>query len=137
MDTYRIPGLTTSKKGTLLAIYDARRDNSRDLQGNIDICLNRSLDGGQTWEPLQTVLDMKEWGGLPEKYNGVSDADILVDEKTGDIYVAGLWMHGVLDGNTGKWVQGLTQDSTRWIHQWRKRFSTWIGSERNLPVSDH
>lgn len=131
VDTYRIPGLTTSKKGTLLAIYDARRDNSRDLQGNIDICLNRSLDGGQTWEPLQTVLDMKEWGGLPEKYNGVSDADILVDEKTGDIYVAGLWMHGVLDGNTGKWVQGLTQDSTRWIHQWREK-----GSQPGLGVKE-
>ena len=41
------------------------------------------------------------WGGLPEKYNGVSDACILVDEKTGDIYVAGLWMHGVLDGKRG------------------------------------
>lgn len=45
--------------------------------------------------------DMKTWGGLPEKYNGVSDACILVDEKTGDIYVAGLWMHGVLDGKRG------------------------------------
>lgn len=31
---------------------------------------------------------MKDWGGLPEKYNGVSDANILVDENTGDIYVA-------------------------------------------------
>ena len=121
--TSRIPGLITSKKGTLLAIYDARYDSDRDLQGNIDICLNRSMDKGQTWEPLQIVLNMKEWGGLPEKYNGVSDACILVNNRNGDIYVAGLWMHGVLDGETGKWIQGLTNDSTRWRHQWQKKGS--------------
>lgn len=83
--TSRIPGLATSTKGTLLAIYDARYESPRDLQGHMDICLNRSTDGGQTWQPMQVVLDMKDWGGLPEKYNGVSDANILVDENTGDI----------------------------------------------------
>lgn len=121
--TSRIPGLATSKKGTLLAIYDARYESARDLQGHMDIGLNRSTDGGRTWLPMQVILDMKEWGGLPEKYNGVSDACILVDDNTGDIYVAGLWMHGVLDRETGKWVEGLTQDSTRWIHQWHAKGS--------------
>lgn len=81
VNTSRIPGIATSKNGTLLAVYDARYDTSRDLQGNIDIALNRSFDGGETWQPMQVVLDMKTWGGLPEKYNGVSDACILVDEK--------------------------------------------------------
>ena len=91
----RIPGLATSNQGTLLAIFDARYDYSRDLQGNIDIALHRSTDQGLTWQPVQTVLDMGEWGGLPQKYNGVSDACILVDKNTGDIYVAGLWMHEI------------------------------------------
>jgi sialidase-1 len=121
--TSRIPGLTTSKNGTLLAIYDARWETGRDLQGDVDIALSRSFDGGRTWEPMQIVLDMKEWGGLPEKYNGVSDACILVDDNSGDIYVAGLWMYGVLDGETGKWVAGMTVDSTRWIHQWNAKGS--------------
>ncbi|WP_294081229.1 sialidase family protein [Proteiniphilum sp. UBA5384] len=121
--TSRIPGLETSKNGTLLAIYDARYDSGRDLQGHMDIALNRSTDGGRTWDPMQTVLDMNEWGGLPEKYNGVSDACILVDDNTGDIYVAGLWMHGVLDRETGRWVEGMTEDSTRWIHQWHAKGS--------------
>lgn len=121
--TSRIPGLATSKDGTLLAIYDARYESARDLQGHIDIGLNRSTDGGRTWNPMQIVLDMNEWGGLPEKYNGVSDACILVDDNTGDIYVAGLWMHGVLDRETGKWVEGLTKDSTRHIHQWHAKGS--------------
>jgi len=121
--TSRIPGLATSKKGTLMAIYDARYESARDLQGHMDIALNRSFDCGRTWEPMQVVLDRKEWGGMPEKYNGVSDACILVDDRTGDIYVAGLWMHGLLDAETGKWVEGLTADSTRWLHQWRAKGS--------------
>lgn len=116
--TSRIPGIATSKKGTLLAIYDARYESSRDLQGHMDIAMNRSFDKGESWKPMQIILDKKQWGGLPERYNGVSDACVLVDDRTGDIYVAGLWMHGVLDGKTGKWVEGMTQDSTRWIHQW-------------------
>lgn len=116
--TSRIPGLITSSKGTLLAIYDARWDSGRDLQGDVDIALNRSTDNGHTWQPMQRILDQHEWGNLPEKYNGVSDACILCDERTGNLYVAGLWMHGVLDNQTGEWIEGLTKDSTRWIHQW-------------------
>lgn len=121
--TSRIPGIATSKKKTLLAIYDARYEHSRDLQGNIDIALNRSFDGGLTWQPTQIVLDQKTWGNLPEKFNGVSDACILTDDRTGAIYVAGLWMHGVLDSNTGKWMENLSEASTSWNHQWLSRGS--------------
>ncbi len=120
--TYRIPGLTTTTKGTLLACYDIRRDSGRDLQGDIDIGISRSTDGGQTWEPMRIAMDMKEWGGLPQKFNGVSDACLLTDTKTGDVYLAGLWMHGVIN-KEGKWLEGLTQDSTAWNHQWRNRGS--------------
>ena len=121
--TSRIPGIVTSKAKTLLAIYDARYEYSRDLQGNIDIALNRSFDCGATWQPTQIVLDQKNWGNLPEKFNGVSDACILVDDRTGAIYVAGLWMHGIIDGNTGKWVDNLSKTSTRWNHQWLSKGS--------------
>ena len=55
--TSRIPGITTSLKGTLMAIFDARYDSSRDLQGDIDIAMMRSLDGGMSWQPMQIVLD--------------------------------------------------------------------------------
>lgn len=122
VNTYRIPGLTTTKKGTLLAIYDVRRDSNKDIQGNIDVGLSRSNDGGNTWEPMRIVLDMKEWGGLPQKYNGVGDANILVDETNNNIYVFGLWMHGVLDKD-GKFIEGLTEKSTEWEHQWKDKGS--------------
>ena len=122
VDTYRIPGFATTNKGTLLAIYDARRNSSRDLQGDIDIGLSRSSDGGNTWEPMQLVLDMGEWGGLPQKFNGISDACVLVDENSDNIFIAGLWMHGVLN-EKGKWTTGLTKDSDNWEHQWKRKGS--------------
>lgn len=126
--TYRIPGLSTTKSGTLLGIYDIRRDSGRDLQGDMDIGVSRSTDGGNHWETMRIALDMKEWGDLPEKFNGVSDANILVDNKSGDIYIAGLWMHGVISPK-GEWLNGLTADSTAWNHQWRNK-----GSQPGLGV---
>lgn len=122
VNTYRIPALATSNKGTLLAAWDCRYETSRDLQGHIDIGLMRSEDRGKTWLPMQIVLDMGTWGGLPEKFNGVSDGCLLVDKVTGRIWVAALWMHGVLDKD-GKWIEGLTQQSTAWQHQWAGRGS--------------
>lgn len=120
--TFRIPGLVTTTKGSLLAVYDARRLSSRDLQGDIDIGISRSTDGGNTWEPMIIALDMGEWGGLPQKFNGVSDACLLVDKNSGNVFVAGLWMYGVLDDN-GNWIENLNQESREWNHQWRNKGS--------------
>jgi len=71
---------------------------------------------------LQIAIDMKEWGGLPQKFNGVSDACILVDKNSNAIYIAGLWMHGVKNAE-GKWLEGLTNESKDWNHQWKTRGS--------------
>ncbi len=120
--TYRIPGLTTTAKGTLLAVYDARRESSRDLQGDIDIGLSRSTDGGESWEPIRIAMDRGTWGGLSQKFNGISDPCILADPNSGKIYLVALWMHGVLD-KEGKWMEGLTESSTAWNHQWREKGS--------------
>lgn len=122
VDTYRIPGLTTTKNGTLLAIYDVRWDSYKDVQGNIDVGLSRSTDGGNSWEPMKIIMDKGEFGQLPEKFNGVGDAQILVDKNTNNIFVAGLWMHGVLNKD-GKWIKGLTEESDAWNHQWKNKGS--------------
>jgi len=120
--TYRIPGLATTNNGVLLAVYDVRRESSRDLQGDIDIGMSRSTDGGQSWEPMKIILDKGEWGQLSQKFNGVSDANILVDKINNRIFVSALWMHGVLDEN-GKWIEGLTNESDAWEHQWKRKGS--------------
>ena len=118
--TSRIPGLIKTLNGTLIAVYDARYRNSRDLQGDIDICCQRSTDGGKSWGPVIKVLDMGCFGNLPQKYNGVSDASILCNKNTGQIIVAATWMHGVIEKQSGKWVENLNEDSTVWNHQWAK-----------------
>lgn len=129
-NTARIPGLTTTKSGTLIAIWDARYENDRDLQGDMDIVIRRSEDKGASWQDPLTVLDMKEFGGLPERFNGVSDANILVDENTGKIFVFGLWMHGVINPETGKNETRLDEFSPVWNHQWRS-----FGSQPGYDIS--
>ncbi len=79
--TYRIPALTTSDRETLLAVYDMRRRMSRDLQQDIDIKLSRSTDAGQTWEPVRVIMDVGEYGGLPQDQNGCSHPGIIVDRQ--------------------------------------------------------
>ncbi|MBW8200621.1 sialidase family protein [Flagellimonas abyssi] len=94
IDTYRIPGMATTNKGTLIAVYDNRYNDPVDLQEDIDVGMSRSTDGGETWEPMKVIMDMGEYGGLPEDQNGIGDPAVLVDHKTNTIWVAALWLHG-------------------------------------------
>ena len=92
--TYRIPALATSTQGTLLCVYDMRRRSGRDLQEDIDIGLSRSIDGGQTWQAARVIMDMGQYGGLPQEQNGCSDPGIIVDQQTGEIFCFAVWMNG-------------------------------------------
>lgn len=108
VNTYRIPGLATTSKGSLIAVYDVRHKNSGDLPGDIDVGMSRSTDGGRTWEPMRTIIDM---GNDPSfAFDGVGDPSILVDRKTGTIWVAALWSHGNNSWNGSG--QGLSPDQT-------------------------
>jgi sialidase-1 len=60
--TYRIPALVVSARGTVLAFCEGRKTSGRD-DGDIDLLLRRSRDGGATWEPLQLVQE--EGGAEP------------------------------------------------------------------------
>ncbi len=110
--TFRIPAIARTNNGTLLAVYDMRYNSRRDLQGHIDIGLSRSTDGGKTWAAPQPIMDMGQYGGLPQDQNGCSDPNILVDTVSGEIFVSAVWTHG--------------KPGT---HQWRDR-----GSEPGLDI---
>mgnify|MGYP001777099213 CR=1 FL=1 len=110
---FRIPGLVTSNKGTLLGVYDVRYNSSVDLQEHIDIGLSRSTDGGQTWERMRIPMAFGEYNGLPSAQNGVGDPSILVDTKTNTIWIVAAWTHGM--GNQRAWWsshQGMDLNNT-------------------------
>ena len=87
--------MATTPEGTLIAVYDIRHTSGNDLQDNIDVGMSRSTDGGRTWEKMRTIIDMGEWGGLPQGQNGCGDPSVLVDDRTGAIFVCALWTHGL------------------------------------------
>lgn len=110
---FRIPGLVTTNKGTLLGVYDVRYNSSVDLQEHIDIGLSRSIDGGKTWEKMRLPLAFGEYGELPAAQNGVGDSSILVDTKTNTIWIVAAWTHGM--GNQRAWwssQQGMDVNHT-------------------------
>ncbi|MBB2147780.1 sialidase family protein [Pedobacter gandavensis] len=106
VNSYRIPGITETAKGTLISVYDARYKNSGDLPGNIDVGMSRSTDGGKTWEPMKIIMDM----GAPHENNGVGDPSVLFDPVTKTIWVAALWSKG--NRSIAGSGPGLSEDET-------------------------
>lgn len=76
---YRIPALTVTAKGTILAAYDGR-PNLDDLPNPIDLLIRRSTDSGRTWSGQEVVRTGK---GL----EGFGDPSLLVDMKTQRIFL--------------------------------------------------
>lgn len=76
--TYRIPALVETRKGTLLAVADARYDSSRDLPGRIALVMRTSRDGGKNWSPSRVIRR--------EETGGAGDASLLLDRKTGRVW---------------------------------------------------
>ncbi len=74
--TYRIPALVVTTKGTMLAFCEGRKNSAADC-GDSDLVLRRSTDGGQTWGPIQVILD--------DGNNTVANPCPLVDRRTGAV----------------------------------------------------
>jgi sialidase-1 len=75
--TYRIPALVASPSGALLVFCEARRESIRDASPT-DMVLRRSLDGGATWLPLQTLV-------RGEGSDAVMNPCAVVDRASGSI----------------------------------------------------
>lgn len=103
---FRIPGLVTTSRGTLLAVYDVRYNSSKDLQEHIDIGLSRSTDGGRTWQRMRLPLSFGEYGGLPAAQNGAGDPAILYDPATRRTWIVAAWCHGM--GNRMAWHSSMS-----------------------------
>ncbi len=105
---FRIPGLATTNKGTLIGVYDVRRRGGGDLPGDIDVGMSRSTNGGEGWEPMKVIMDM---GDNPKwRYDGIGDPAVLVDRGSGRVWVIATWSHG-----NRSWIgsgQGMTPEET-------------------------
>ncbi|MEQ9459969.1 MAG: exo-alpha-sialidase [Phycisphaeraceae bacterium] len=75
-NTFRIPAIVQATDGSLLAFAEGRKNSHLD-NGDIDLVLRRSHDGGQTWGPLQIVYSF----GNQEAGNPAP----VVDQTTGNI----------------------------------------------------
>jgi sialidase-1 len=79
---YRIPSCVAAPNGDLLVFCEARKNNLSD-DGDIDLLMKRSTDGGRTW--LRQQLIYEEGGDAHIKYGNPT---AVVDEETGVIWLA-------------------------------------------------
>ncbi len=84
--TYRIPSMIVTRRGTVLAFCEGRRNSASDT-GDIDILLRRSPDGGRTWGPPQLVADHGP--------DTIGNPCPVVDRGTGTVWL-------LLTGNPGR-----------------------------------
>ena len=98
---YRIPGLVTTTKGTLLAFCDARLRKEGDPPNKINLILKRSSDAGKTWGRLQTLAENGE--------GAVADSCGVVDRETGTVWIFSVYCPvGVGSYNAAPGLTGAT-----------------------------
>ena len=75
--SYRIPSLLTTSTGVLIAGADQRTAIANDSPNHINFVIRRSMDGGQTWNEIQTVIP-----SVGEGETGASVIDSVLVEDT-------------------------------------------------------
>jgi sialidase-1 len=113
--TYRIPSVILTPKGTLLAFAEARREAAADA-GDIDLVVKRSRDGGTTWSAMQVIGDNGP--------NTFGNPCPVIDRKTGRIWLLTTQNLGVdrekdiiagtSRGTRTVWVMHSDDDSATW-----------------------
>lgn len=82
--SYRIPSLLTLQSGVILAGADQRVSIANDSPNDINFVMRRSLDGGQTWEDAQTLIQYPGSGALGAS---VIDSVLVQDKNSGRVLV--------------------------------------------------
>ncbi len=83
--TFRIPAVVAAQDGTLLAFAEGRKSSAAD-DGDVDLVLKKSSDGGTTWGALQVVSE--------DGANFVGNPSPVVDKETGRVVVLATHKNG-------------------------------------------
>jgi len=112
---YRIPSLTVTLKGTVLAICEGRV-KAAGLTGDIDLVVRRSTDGGQSFSPLAVIAD--------DGPNTLGNPCPVIDRSTGTIWLPFTRslgqdteteiIAGTSDGRTQVWLTRSDDDGLTW-----------------------
>ena len=131
--TYRIPTLSVTKRGTLLAFAELRKNNASDT-GDIDTVVKRSSDGGRTWSDETVVLDLGD--------ATIGNPCPIVDPVSGRITLIATWNRlpeskiapGFGEDSRRLWVTDSDDDGLTWsaprniTEQVKQPTWSWIAS---------
>jgi sialidase-1 len=101
-NTYRIPALAVTLKGTVLAFCEGRKSGGGD-SGNIDLLVKRSADHGRTWSGRQILWDDGD--------NTCGNPCAVVDRETGTIWLLTTWNRG--DDHEDRIIARTSKDTRR------------------------
>ncbi len=101
-NTFRIPAIITSIKGTLIAFAEGRKNSSSDT-GDIDLVMKRSEDNGKTWSELAVIWDDGE--------NVCGNPAPVQDKVTGNIFLLSTWNLG--SDHEPDIIKGKSRDTRR------------------------
>lgn len=100
--TYRIPAITVTTHGTVLAFCEGRKSGSGD-SGDIDLLVKRSTDHAQTWSDQQVIWD--------DAGNTCGNPCVVVDRATGTTWLLMTWNRG--DDHESQIIAQTSRDTRR------------------------
>jgi sialidase-1 len=109
---FRIPVLSRTTAGTLLAFAEGRKSASCADRGDIDMVVRRSTNDGRTWGPIRVVTS-----GTPDDPNAPftrGNAVPVVDRTTGTILLVTTSNEATLSGQRLPWIQQSADDGLTW-----------------------
>lgn len=87
VNTYRIPSICVTNKGSILVFCEARYSTWMDKAGRADIVMKRSTDKGRSWSEMKNLTEL----GLYDTRTYM-DPTVVVDRNSGKIFLfTSLW----------------------------------------------